>query len=303
MPDFRKNKINARTVENMDAKSLQALLRQDLERSGGVLDDELRLLAVQTLCRRQQESGTVRSDAEASLASFRRNYGLLTDAADRAAPPASTAAPVEMQGRRRSRFMRVHNVLVRSAAAIVAVVMLFSMSALAGEPDMDGRAAKWTNGKFWFDWTAIDILPMKHGSAKIDPRLEKLREIMSDYVEEPAYLLPSYLPEGFAADETDITDDTEWFAGGMCWLSDGESGRYMTVGCQIVYDKTVKLGIPKNGVAPEVYVKNGITHYIMPNASYYEAVWVNGNVQCSVGAQVPHDEMIKIIDSVYGDVK
>ena len=100
-----------------------------------------------------------------------------------------------------------------------------------------------------------------------------------------------------------MTNDTEWFAGGMCWLSDGESGRNMTVGCQIVYDKTVKLGIPKNGVAPERYVRNGITHYIMPNAGYYEVVWVNGNVQCSIGAQVSHDEMIKIIDSVYGDVK
>ena len=302
MSNFRNNEINARTVESMDAKSLQALLRKDLERSGGVLDDELRILAVQTLCLRQKESGAEHPDAEASLASFRRNFGLLADTGSDAAPVSELAAPTQTQGTKRRGAMRVHNVLVRSAAAIIAVVMLFSMSALAGEPDMSDRIARWTDGEFWFDWTVINILPMKHGSARYDPRLEKLHEVLSEYVDKPEYLLPSYLPEGFAAYETKITDDTEWFTGGMCWLSDSENGRYMTVGCEIVYDKTMKFGIPKNSVAPEEYVKNGITHYIMPNASYYEAVWVNGNVQCSVGAQVSHDEMIKIIDSVYGDV-
>lgn len=298
MPSFRKNEINARAVESMDAKALQALLREDLERPGGMLDSELRTLAVQTLCRREKEGGAAYPDAEESLKSFRQRYGQLLDAGGDVVP-----MPGGAQDRKRSGFMRVHNALVRSAAAIVAVVMLFSMSALAGDRDTGDRGARWTDGEFWFDWTVTDIAPMTQGSSQIHPQLEKLRELLSGYVDQPESLLPSYLPEGFAADETKITDDTEWFTDGMCWLSDSESGRHMTVGCQIVYDKTIKLGIPKNSVAPEEYVKNGITHYIMPNASYYEAVWVNGNVQCSISAQVSHDEIIKIIDSVYGGVK
>ena len=298
MPSFRKNEINAHAVESMDAKALQALLREDFEWPGGMLDSELRALAVQTLCRREKEGGAVYPDAEASLKNFRQRYGQLFDTGDNVAPMPSGA-----QGRKRSGPMRVHNVLVRSAAAIVAVVMLLSMSALAGRQDAGDRGARWTDGEFWFDWTAMDIEPMEQGSGQVQPQLEKLRELLTGYVAQPEDLLPSYLPEGFAAYETKITDDTEWFAQGMCWLYDGESGRYMTVGCKIVYDKTMKFGIPKNSGAPEEYVRNGITHYIMPNASYYEAVWVNGDVQCSIGGQVSHDEMIKIIDSIYGEVK
>ena len=75
MPSFRKNEINAHAVESMDAKALQALLREDFEWPGGMLDSELRALAVQTLCRREKEGGAVYPDAEASLKNFRQRYG------------------------------------------------------------------------------------------------------------------------------------------------------------------------------------------------------------------------------------
>lgn len=291
MSSFNKNEVNTRVVENMDIQTLQSLLLMDLELDGDLLDDELRTVAVRTLSLKQTESGEVHPDAEASLKRFRSKH-----------PECFTAEPKTSFRTKHRRLMRVHNAVVRTAAAFAAVIMMCTVPVSAGEADPDPRAARWTDSEFWFDWTVMDAMPMKHSSMKIDTRLEKLSELLSGYVDEPENLLPSYLPEGFAAYETKITDDTEWFAEGMCWLSDSKSGRHMTVGCQIVYDKTMKFGIPKNSVAPEEYVKNGITHYIIPNASYYEAVWVNGNVQCSVGAQVSHDEMIKIIDSVYGDV-
>lgn len=292
MSSFNKNEVNTRVVENMDIQTLQSLLLRDLELDGDLLDDELRTVALRTLSLKRTESGQVHPDAEASLEKFRSKH-----------PECFAAEPKTSFRTKHRRLMRVHNAVVRTAAAFAAVIIMCTMPVSAGEADPDPRAARWTDSEFWFDWTVIDAMPMKHSSVKIDTRLEKLRELLSGYVDEPENLLPSYLPEGFAAYETKITDDTEWFADGMCWLSDSKSGKHMTVGCQIVYDKTVKLGVPKNSVAPEEYVKNGITHYIMPNASYYEAVWVNGNVQCSIGGQVSHDEMIKIIDSIYGDVK
>ena len=292
MSSFNKNEINIRVVENMDIQTLQSLLLRDLELDGGLLDDELRTVALRTLSINRTESGEVYPDAEASLEKFRAKH-----------PECITAVSKASFCTRHKRLMRVHNAVVRTAAVFAAVIVMCTMPVSAGEADPDPRAARWTDGEFWFDWTVMDVYPMKHSSIKIDARLDKLSKLLSGYVDEPENLLPSYLPEGFAVDETKMTNDTEWFAGGMCWLSDGESGRHMTVGCQIVYDKTMKFGIPKNSVAPERYVRNGITHYIMPNAGYYEVVWVNGNVQCSIGAQVSHDEMIKIIDSVYGDVK
>lgn len=292
MSSFNKNGINTRVVENMDIQTLQNLLLRDLELDGDLLDDELRTIALRTLSIKQTESGEVYPDAEASLEKFRTKH-----------PECFAAVSKASFCTRYKRLMKVHNAVVRTAAVFAAVIVMCTMPVSAGEADPDPRAARWTDGEFWFDWTVMDVYPMKHSSIKIDARLDKLSELLSGYVDEPENLLPSYLPEGFAVDETKMTNDTEWFAGGMCWLSDGESGRNMTVGCKIVYDKTVKLGIPKNSVAPERYVRNGITHYIMPNAGYYEVVWVNGNVQCSIGAQVSHDEMIKIIDSVYGDVK
>lgn len=303
MPSFGKNEINARTVESMDVKALQALLREDFERPGGVLDVQLRILAVQMLHRREKESGVAYPDAEASLANFRQRYGQLLDTRSDVVPMTSAAAPAGGQGAKRRGHRRVHNAFMRSAAAIVAVVMLFAVSALAGGPDTGDRVARWTDDEFWMDFDDIEYGSIQQGSEQVHPQLEKMRQQLSKYVDDPEKLLPSYLPDGFVM--TDIKasgSENDLFTDVTCWLTDGD--RSMVLMYKIQHDHvTPSGGFSKDVGAPEEYVRNGITHYLLTNCHKYFAVWMNGNVECSIFNVKSHDEMIKIVDSIYGGVK
>ena len=159
MSSFNKNEINTRVVENMDIQTLQSLLLRDLELDGDLLDDELRTVALRALSLKQTESGEVHPDAEASLEKFRSKH-----------PECFTAVPKASFRTKHRRLMRVHNAIVRTAAVFVAVIIMFTMPVSAGEVGTEQRAARWTDGEFWFDWTAMDERPMKHGSEKIDTR-------------------------------------------------------------------------------------------------------------------------------------
>lgn len=57
----------------------------------------------------------------------------------------------------------------------------------------------------------------------------------------------------------------------------------------------------KDADDPEEYSKNGVTHYIMTNFGDYFAVWLSGNMECSIyiAGGSTKDELIKIIDSIY----
>ena len=90
--DYYTAEVICRTVAPTEPDlPVQALLREDFEWPGGMLDSELRALAVQTLCRREKEGGAVYPDAEASLKNFRQRYGQLFDTGDNVVPMPSGA--------------------------------------------------------------------------------------------------------------------------------------------------------------------------------------------------------------------
>jgi hypothetical protein len=49
-----------------------------------------------------------------------------------------------------------------------------------------------------------------------------------------------------------------------------------------------------------VYEKEEITHYIMTNLSQYTAAWLNGDLECSIFGDISKEDIIRMIDSIYG---
>ena len=55
----------------------------------------------------------------------------------------------------------------------------------------------------------------------------------------------------------------------------------------------------KNDETPEEYVVMDLRHYIVGNIDNYTATWSNGNMECAIYNAPSHDELIKMIDSIY----
>ena len=49
----------------------------------------------------------------------------------------------------------------------------------------------------------------------------------------------------------------------------------------------------------EIYIKNGIEHYITTNVGEYRAVWSNSGLICEIHCVPTREELIRMIDSIY----
>lgn len=274
----------------MSIETLKALLLDDLNNADGILDDDTRLCAAQTLARKEKENGTKIPDANTAFEEFRQEYlpyansgvSLYEDDSE------CTADIVKLPKKRRA----LHTI----AAVIAAVLVLGAISAGAMGFDIWSSLVKWTDETFSFSD------PAEHrGVLEYPQQLEQMQELIKAAGYDPYGMLPSYIPEGYVNDETQRLDnDAETvFA---CALVNGEE--YIMLDCHVYSPEAGRAIYSKDDGAPDEYVHNGITHYIMTNCGNYLAVWVaDNNVECSVSGVKSRDELIKIINSVYSEVR
>lgn len=282
--------IDRSVIESMSIETLRALLLDDLDNAGGILDDDTRLCAAQTLARRERERGTKIPDVSSAFEEFRQEYlpyaktgvSLYEDASER------TGNIIKLPRRRRT--------LIRVAAAIAAVVILGTVSVGAMDFDIWNAIDEWTDESFTFANPAE-----RRNEVEYPQQLVQMQELIEQADYDPYGMLPSYIPEGYENEETQRLDnDTETMFG--CALYNGED--YIMLNCYVYSPESGRAVYSKDSGSPEEYVRNGITHYIMTNCGNYLAVWVaDNNVECSISGVKSHDEIIKIINSVYSEVK
>ena len=58
--------------------------------------------------------------------------------------------------------------------------------------------------------------------------------------------------------------------------------------------------IQKDETDPQIYTLNGIDFYIFTNKDLYVGTWMDGNLECLILGIDSYDELIKIINSIYG---
>lgn len=287
MSNDKINNIDRSVIEAMSVETLQGLLQDDFDNPDGILDEETRLFVIETLTRKEKDQGLRIPEAEASLEEFKREYlpyvkgiSIYDDESE------CTDNIVELP-KKQKKFRKP---AIRMIAAIVAVMVLGTATASAMGFNIWRSIVDWTKETLGFSEQADD-------NAEIPSQLNELKTGMSDNLIGYEGLLPTYLPEGYEALDTQCQDVGDFIIFG-CNLSDGKD--YIILQYILHKSSDNSVAYQKDEDNPEEYVAGGITHYISSNEESFLCVWMNENIECSITGVSSRDELIKIIDSIYG---
>ena len=178
------------------------------------------------------------------------------------------------------------------AAVVMALILCGMCTAGALDIDVWGAIATWTGDVFGFDLTPEESpVPSPDACAPYDD----LRSALDAYgVAEK--ILPTYLPEGYALTDFETTENAP---DGTIFIAAYENGTNTLV-YQYISSTSGGGEYMKDQGDPEVYTAGGVEHYIFTNVGQYEAVWRNEGFECCISGFDSRDELIKVIDSIYG---
>ena len=180
-----------------------------------------------------------------------------------------------------------------AVAAVIVILVGSTVVANANGIDLWGAIVSWTSETFGFS--------QKHNTESADriipEQLEQLAECFDEYgiIREK---LPTYIPDGYANKETKAAEGptNNLF---VCILSKGASE--IVLRYKLYFDNFANTQIQKDDVQPDIYEIGETTFYIMSNAGKFYATWTDGNLECQIVGVNSRDELIKMIESIYGD--
>jgi len=229
-------------------------------------------------------------DADAAWESFKRDYLPYVDEVpvrEKEEAPAA-AAPKE------KRFFRGFYRKAVAVVAVLAFMLIGSAVSYALGYDIFGAISTWTKETFNF---------YSHDQAQ-EVTVDMLSDVanileLKDLLEEHGInekLIPTYIPEGYEHAEV-VTGEL----GGDNWSYMDTYERENDINALCISVVTVfEGGYEKDPDAPEIYVVNGIEHFIMTNWDNYCATWINGNFRVGITGLDSREELVKMINSVYG---
>ncbi len=286
--------------DQMETSLLEERLRQLVDSAEEKESDlDAVLYITEVLARRDRENVTEEHmDVQASWASFQEHYLPLADREGsiydfdedpeldkREAPLSFLHANVE----------RFHRSLRGVTAAVVVVVCMLAASATASAFGFDiwTVIVNWTSETF--DFSVADV----RGSYGEDVP-EQLCELKQAIIENgfaAEHILPTYLPKGYGEGTVEVRSD-EHSTDIICMLP-GESGNII-LQYRVGEEDPSHSTFEKDLTDPDMYKVDGMTHYIMTNMDQYEAAWLTNGVECAIYGVETKDEIIKMIDSLYG---
>ncbi len=285
-------------LDRISTEELQRLLREDFksEDEGTVEHDEFITKVMEVIAKREESEPSVPTiDPAAGWEDFQKNYYpteedpvLLCDDAQlkslnqkyrvvKSVPQSS--AP----GRIRS-FQRVAVVV----AAAIGIFMSGLVVAQAAGLDVFGAMARWTDETFHFVITPTTNHEVEAFCSALDEY-----DISTEYA-------PTWLPEGFVADEPEVTKTKRLLAVSARFKNskneiiftvtkyDSEDVIYFSS-----YEKEVGEAIP--------YMNGKQLFYIFENTNSTTAAWSDGDtLTINICGQISTDDMKSIIDSIGG---
>jgi len=200
-------------------------------------------------------------------------------------------ASAGVAARKHVRHTRLFRVAV-AAAIILALLLGATAVADAAGLSLWGMLTHWTADTFGLAERNLDISSdhLEHPDFYYHLR----RALQQEGAEQD--LVPTLVPDGYSVSQTN-TEQTYEGAFVFCALSNGDN--------EIIFNYIISnleqpnQYYPIDEIEPEVYTVNGIDHYIMTNEGEYVVSWTNGNVRCDITGVPNHEELIKIIDSIY----
>lgn len=259
--------------DEMATEELEEILRADVDAPEGAESDiDMILYVMEVLARRREAEGDTGKTALEAYQSFRENY--MPAAEERAA-----AKP--------RKWLRS---LTTVAAAVVALVILGSVSANAFGFSFWNAVAKWTQETFHFgsNETELDEPEVVNSSATGD-----LWDAMVDNGDDPT-VLPREMLEGFELAEL-IVDVTPRQRNYTVVYKNGEERIKVTA---LSYIDSRPEQFEQSEDVTEVYEKSGSLYYIVSNHEQVRVSWVDGKYECYISGDVSIDELKLMIDSI-----
>ena len=267
-------KPNPEWLEALSDEELYAVLQQEGQ------EPEIIMAASRLLDERETESVPSVEDA---WASFQRDYLPLAEQGE----TLCDAAPAPRKKRR---------MLPRVAGAAAALMLVLCAGFLI--PTANGSSA-WHTFVLWtkdaFGLNAVGTTE----TAVIPPELQNLKQLLGDHEAEQPQIFPQWLPEGYVEAETrsNIRENTSVFFTMLQKTPDD---------CIMLFYRQTDAPdggsiFEKDENPPEEYVVHGVTHFILCNEHRYTAVWQRGDLECSIQSVCDRADLIRMIDSIYGE--
>ena len=263
----------------MSTEELEEILRLDLDAPPEQESDtEVLLTIMEVLAQRKKPEKT----AFEALESFRQNY----------MPEEKRTAPAlnckkKTNSRTPARWLRT----LAATAAVIAVILLTSVTAKAFGWDLWDAVVKWTEDTFHISIgnPGDTGVPNNDGDLLYTSLQEALE---SAGVDSP--LAPSYFPQGYSPKSITI-DQTPLQKIYRATYQNGDIVLRITVREHIASDPEY---IEQGEGLIETYEASGITYYLFANNSRTQAVWINGPFECQISGKLTIDELKTMIDSI-----
>lgn len=272
----RSNQDFAR-YDAMTTEELEEILRLDLDAPPEQESDTQVLLTImEILAQRKKPEKT----AFEALESFRQNY----------MPEEDQTAPVlnckkKINSRTPARWLRT----LAATAAVVALVLLSSVTAKAFGLDIWKAVVKWTEDTFHI---SIGTSSDARGPGNINS-FDSLEEAL-DSNEVDIALAPTWIPSGYVLTDI-IVEETPLQKVYTALYEKEDAFLRITVREYMASDPEY---VEQTEGLIETYEALGITYYLFANNSRTQAVWINESFECYVLGELTITELKTMIDSI-----
>lgn len=261
----------------MSTEELEEILRLDLDAPQEQESDTYVLLTImEVLAQRKKPEKT----AFEALESFRQNY---MPEEDRTAPVLNCKKRIN--SRTPARWLRT----LAATAAVIAVILLTSVTAKAFGWDIWDAVIKWTEDTFH-----ISIgNPSDAREPGVNNNFASLEEALLRN-EVSISLAPTLFPEGYTLSSITI-EETPLQKVYTAIYHDGDVSLRITVREYVAADPEY---IEQTEGLIETYEALGITYYLFANNSRTQAVWINESFECYILGELSITELKTMIDSI-----
>lgn len=285
------NAVDYAALEKMSTKELKDLLQQTFDQPALSDEDTNQILAItEVLEIRKNEGDYIDVDVDAAWETFQKEYLPLVDEDASSANNETDVLNEHVQKTSIKKKNRKFTKIAGIAAALA--IVIFATGTLiptANGSNLWSAFVEWTKEAFGF---SKDF----HGEHEGYPeQLIALDSLLRDHGLSSMELLPKYIPDGYE-EETTICDEQENATVFLCQLSNGDNAIVLQY-CSSKNEVTTEY--QKNDGDPEAYEVGDLTHFIIKNVDVFTATWSRGSMECSIQNAPSHDELIKMINSIY----
>ncbi len=270
--------------EKLSIPELEALLQAEFFSSSAGKEDVSKVIEITKIIQEKEakESECATTDVDAAWQRFQQRN--LTSAK-------AELEPIPLRPAKRRKPMR------RMVMAGIAAAILFSLFVIpVNGVNLFAVLAGWSNETFSF---SVD--GTRKPEAPDNAMLESLRESVAMYTD--LSVVPHWCPTDFKefrliCEEFDPNSDYIH----ATFTRGGDEDQLVHIAVQ-VYDEGKPMQpstvYEKDDTPVIEYRAGGVVHYIMSNLGTHHAIWITGNLECSISGRVSVEELKQMIDSIY----